>query len=72
MFRCLEFIFVHFVAKYIFTSNAGCSENFSSFFRFIRVGLLDFLIWILFGIWVLGFGIFFPLLENQIAFIQVG
>jgi len=24
---CLEFIFVHFVAKYFFTSNAGCSEN---------------------------------------------
>ncbi len=26
-FRCLEFIFVHFVAKYFFTSNAGSSEN---------------------------------------------
>jgi hypothetical protein len=23
----LEFIFVHFVAKYFFISNAGCSEN---------------------------------------------
>jgi hypothetical protein len=32
---------VHLVAKYIFTSKAGCSENFSSFFRFIRVDIPD-------------------------------
>jgi hypothetical protein len=67
MFRCLEFIFVPFVAKYFFTSNAGCSENFSSFFRFIRVGLFDFSD--LDIVWNLGIGILFPLSENQIAFI---
>jgi hypothetical protein len=33
------------------------------------LGYLIFRIWILFGIWVLGFGILFPLSENQIAFI---
>jgi hypothetical protein len=33
----LQMNFVHLVAKYSFTGNAGCSENFSSFFRFIRL-----------------------------------